>query len=52
MDYRIPLNTSISRETMVRLDKIKKAGGKLSRGEVIDKAVALLERTEKEGGAK
>ena len=42
MAYRIPLNTSIAQDTMAKIDKIKKKdGGMLSRGEVIDKAVAL-----------
>ena len=53
MAYRIPISASISQETMAKIDRIKKQDReKLSRGEVIDKAVALLERTEKEGGAK
>ena len=52
MDYRIPLNTSISQETMSKIDKIKKKDGeKLSRGEVIDKAVAMFaESAKKEAG--
>ena len=42
MAYRIPLNTSIAQDTMAKIDKIKKQDGEmLSRGEVIDMAVAL-----------
>lgn len=50
MAYRIPLNTSIAQDTMAKIDKIKKQDGEmLSRGEVIDMAVAMLaERVKKE----
>ena len=42
MAYRIPISASIAQDTMAKIDKIKKKDGeKLSRGEVIDKAVAL-----------
>ena len=42
MAYRIPISASIAQETMTKIDKIKKQDGEmLSRGEVIDKAVAM-----------
>ena len=51
--YRVPVATTVSQATMKRLNNYRGDGGaKLSRGVIIDKAVALLERTEKEGGAK
>lgn len=53
MAYRIPLNTSIAQDTMEKIDKIKKQDGEmLSRGEVIDKAVAMLAESTKKGASK
>ena len=53
MGYRIPISASISQETMAKIDKIKKQDGeKLSRGEVIDKAVAMFAESAKKEAAK
>lgn len=42
-EYRIPLNTGVSQNTMRLIDQFKVSQPeKLSRGEVIDRAVALL----------
>lgn len=44
-EYRIPLNTGISQETMRAIDEYaKREGGakKLSRGEVVDRAISAL----------
>lgn len=51
-DFRIPLNTGVSQNTMRLIDQFKVSQPeKLSRGEVIDRAVALLsEQAAKKAG--
>ena len=53
MAYRIPISASIAQDTLAKIDKIKKQDGeRLSRGEVIDKAVAMLAESAKKEAAK
>lgn len=53
MEYRVPISASIAQETLRKLDRLKEANGeKRSRGEVIDKAVALYAESAKREASK